>query len=72
MVLLHYLTTNLLNVILKMMILRNSLQEDLSTGQCVSSWCGAETSLCISGQMISGPPRKKRDVAEEVFEAAKK
>lgn len=25
-----------------------------------------------SGQMISGPPKKKKDVAKEVFEAAKK
>ena len=25
----------------------------------------------ISGQMISGPPRKKQDLAKEVFEAAK-
>lgn len=24
-----------------------------------------------SGQMISGPPRKKKDLAKEVFEAAK-
>ena len=26
----------------------------------------------VSGQMIAGPPRKKRDVAEEVFVAARR
>ena len=27
--------------------------------------------VLYSGQMISGPPRKKQDLAKEVFEAAK-
>ena len=28
--------------------------------------------IVFSGQMISGPPRKKKDLAKEVFEGAKK
>ena len=39
---------------------------------CTCTYCTCIFIYCFSGQMISGPPRKKKDLAKEVFEGAKK